>query len=143
MTDLKIRKTDAKPQGMPSEFRSPEIMVEKKEEYVNPQCFGCIKTIECPAKHNKGDKESCKVTHYYPECEARTEKKAGTDYDSNECPFCGYKELDEDFDIGDIYIDPDLGFVTLTKKCPKCKKKLEIFYDHTRTESNGNEATKE
>ncbi len=116
-------------------------MVEKK--YVNPQCSGCIKAIGCPAKHNKGGKRNCKVTHYYPQYEVSREKKAGKDYDANECPFCGYRELDEDFNLGDIFIDPDLGFVALTKKCPKCKKKLEIFYDHTRTESNGHEATKE
>jgi hypothetical protein len=50
----------------------------------------------------------------------------------NECPKCG-RELSTDFDVGDIYIDPDLGFVTLKQKC-KCGRKLELFFDYDRTE---------
>jgi len=53
---------------------------------------------------------------------------------SNECPECG-EELPDNFDTGDIYIDPDLGFVTLTAKCPKCKETFELFFDYNRTET--------
>jgi len=49
-----------------------------------------------------------------------------------ECPYCG-KEIGEDFDIGDIFIDTDTGFITLRKDCD-CGKKLELFYDYDRTE---------
>jgi predicted nucleic-acid-binding Zn-ribbon protein len=69
-------------------------------------------------------------------------KKAGKDYDANECPFCGYSEFEDDFDMGNIFIDPDLGFISLSMKCPQCRKWLDIFYDHTRTEHSGVEAKK-
>jgi len=52
---------------------------------------------------------------------------------SAECPLCG-KELDgEHFDDDEIFIDPDLGFVALTRTCP-CGGNFELFFDYTRTE---------
>ena len=64
-----------------------------------------------------------------------TRRKAETKpkYDEpGECPYCG-REIGEDFDVGEIYIDTTTGFVALKKDC-ECGKKLELFYDYDRTE---------
>jgi len=53
----------------------------------------------------------------------------------NKCPNCG-QELEDDFTMGDIYIDTDTGFITLKNKC-ECGVELERFYDYDRTEVTG------
>jgi hypothetical protein len=66
-----------------------------------------------------------------------TEKKATKDKpkfdEPGECPYCGRNVGEDSFDMGEIYIDTDTGFVTLKKDCD-CGKKLELFYNYDRTE---------
>lgn len=63
----------------------------------------------------------------------RKTAKTAPKYDEpGQCPCCG-REVGEDFDVGEITIDTDTGFVALRKDCD-CGKKLELFYDYDRTE---------
>ena len=53
---------------------------------------------------------------------------------SNECPKCGTELDGESFTWEEVFIDPDLGFVALTRKCSKCRKEWELFFDYNRIE---------